>query len=84
MNTHPPRKPRTIKKTMRGSSARLEITKSQNERSKGKAGTSVVIHRTVGSRDADAQIGRALSGVSAREQGLPLLNLCATTTEKEL
>ena len=30
MNTHPPSKPRTIKKTMRGSSARLEITKSQN------------------------------------------------------
>ena len=69
---------------MRGSSARLEISKGQNERSKGKAGTSVVIHRTVGSRDAGAQTGRALSGASAHEQGLPLLNRFATTTEKEL
>ena len=69
---------------MRGSSARLEITKGQNERSKGKAGTSVVIHRTVGSRDVGTQKGRALSGASAHEQGLPLLNPFATTTERKL
>ena len=44
----------------------------------------MVIHRTVGSRDVGTQKGRALSGASAHEQGLPLLNPFATTTEKEL